>query len=110
MASWRWCVGCWRCCFIATAGRGIRSNLILTPAYHDGGADYPVWKVINWFMAASTLVVLIVGFMRKRAQAGEEPSVVEYVRVSFAFYGAVVLAMLFYWEWIWTLNPGKRDR
>ena len=30
---------------------------------------------------------------------------VEYVRVSFAFYGAVVLAMLFFWGWIWTLNP-----
>ena len=22
-------------------------NLILTPVYHDGGADYPVWEVIN---------------------------------------------------------------
>ncbi len=80
-------------------------NLILTPVYHDGAADYPVWEIINWFMAASTLVALIVGFMRKRGQAGMEPSVVEYVRVSFAFYGAVVLAMLFFWGWIWTLNP-----
>ena len=81
------------------------ANLILTPVYHDGGAGYPVWEVINWFMAASTLVALAVGYMRKRAQAGEEPSVIEYLRVSFAFYGAVVLAMLFFWGWIWTLNP-----
>ena len=80
-------------------------NLILTPVYHDGAADYPVWKVVNWFMAASTLIALVVGYMRKRAQTGMEPSVVEYVRVSFAFYGAVVLAMLFFWGWIWTLNP-----
>ena len=80
-------------------------NLILTPVYHDGAADYPVWEIINWFMAASTLVALVVGYMRKRAQTGMEPSVVEYVRVSFAFYGAVVLAMLFFWGWIWTLNP-----
>ena len=21
------------------------------------------------------------------------------------FYGGIVLAMLFYWEWFWTLNP-----
>ena len=89
---------------IATAV-AVFANLILTPVYHDGGADYPVWEVVNWFMAASTLVVLVVGYMRKRAQAGEEPSVVEYVRVGFAFYGAVVLAMLFFWGWIWTLNP-----
>ena len=81
------------------------ANLILTPVYHDGGADYPVWEVINWFMAASTLVALVVGYMRKRDQAGGEPSVIEYLRVSFAFYGAVVLAMLFFWGWIWTLNP-----
>ena len=80
-------------------------NLILTPVYHDGAADYPVWEIINWFMAASTLVALVVGYLRKRAQTGMEPSVVEYVRVSFAFYGAVVLAMLFFWGWIWTLNP-----
>ena len=81
------------------------ANLILTPVYHDGGADYPVWEVINWFMAASTVVALVVGYMRKRDQAGEEPSTIEYLRVSFAFYGAVVLAMLFFWGWIWTLNP-----
>ena len=89
---------------IATAG-AVFLNLILTPVYHDGAADYPVWEIINWFMAASTLVALVVGYMRKRAQTGMEPSVVEYVRVSFAFYGAVVLAMLFFWGWIWTLNP-----
>lgn len=89
---------------IATAA-AVFANLILTPVYHDGDAAYPVWEVINWFMAVSTLVVLVVGYLRKRAQAGREPSVVEYVRVAFAFYGAVVLAMLFFWGWIWTLNP-----
>ena len=81
-------------------------NLILTPAYHDGGADYPVWEVINWFMAASTLVALAVGLLRWRAQQREsEPSAIEYLRVRVSFYGAIVLAMLFFWEWIWTLNP-----
>ena len=44
---------------IATAV-AVFANLILTPVYHDGGADYPVWEVINWFMAASTLVALVV--------------------------------------------------
>ena len=91
--------------FLIATAVAVFLNLILTPVYHDGAADYPVWKIINWFMAAATLVALVVGYMRKRAQAGMEPSVVEYVRVSFAFYGAVVLAMLFFWGWIWTLNP-----
>ena len=91
--------------FLIATAVAVFLNLILTPVYHDGAADYPVWEIINWFMAASTLVALVVGYMRKRAQTGVEPSVVEYVRVSFAFYGAVALAMLFFWGWIWTLNP-----
>ena len=91
--------------FLIATAVAVFLNLILTPVYHDGAADYPVWEIINWFMAASTLIALVVGYLRKRAQTGMEPSVVEYVRVSFAFYGAVVLAMLFFWGWIWTLNP-----
>ena len=91
--------------FLIATAVAVFLNLILTPVYHDGAADYPVWEIINWFMAASTLVALVVGYLRKRAQTGMEPSVVEYVRVSFAFYGAVALTMLFFWGWIWTLNP-----
>ena len=57
-------------------------------------------------MAASTLVALAIGFVRWRAQQREsEPSAIEYLRVRASFYGAIVLAMLFFWEWIWTLNP-----
>ena len=89
---------------IATAVAAF-SNLILTPVYHDGSPDYPVWQVINWFMAASTLTALVVGFMRRRALADSEASVVAYLRVTFAWYGAIVLTMLFFWEWIWSLNP-----
>ena len=30
---------------------------------------------------------------------------VEYLRVASAYYGAIVLAMLFFRGWFWTLNP-----
>ncbi len=80
-------------------------NLILTPVYHDGSPDYPVWEVINWFMAASTLVALVVSFMRRRELGSGEPATLESVGVTVLYYGSIVLTMLFFWGWIWTLNP-----
>ena len=93
--------------FLIATAVAVFLNLILTPVYHDGAADYvrPGWEVVNWFMAAATLVALVVGYMRKRAQTGMEPSTVEYLRVASAYYGAIVLAMLFFRGWFWTLNP-----
>ncbi len=91
---------------IATAAATF-ANLILTPVYHDGSPDYPVWKIINWFMAASALIALVVSCIRKiHLKKGDgQPSITEYVGVNAAYYGAIVLAMLFFWEWFWTLNP-----
>ena len=91
--------------FLIAVGVAVAVNLILTPVYHDGSPDYPVWSVLNWFMAAAAVIVLAVNVARKRALKGSSPSVTEYLRVSFAYYGAIVLAMLFFWEWFWTLNP-----
>ena len=79
--------------------------LIVTPLIHDGSADYPLWKILNWFMAAGTVVILVVAFVARRAQGCEKVDTLERVRVSLVFYGAIVLAMLFFWEWFWTLNP-----
>ena len=90
--------------FLIATAVAVFLNLILTPVYHDGAADYPVWEVVNWFMAAATLVALVVGYMRQVARTGE-PSTVEYLRITSAYYGAVVLTMLFFRGWFWTLNP-----
>ena len=89
---------------VATAV-AVAVNLILTPVYHDGSPDYPVWEVINWFMAASTLVALVVSFLRWRDLGSGEPATLGSVGVSVLFYASIVLTMLFFWGWIWTLNP-----
>ena len=78
--------------------------LIATPLYHDGSPEYPHWKIMNWFMAFAVPVALIVSYLRKRA-LGDDPDVSEYVRVGATYYAAIVLTMLFFWEWFWTLNP-----
>ena len=79
--------------------------LMVTPLIHDGTDNYTYWKILNWFMAAGTVVILVVAFAARRAQGCEKVDTLERVRVSLVFYGAIVLAMLFFWEWFWTLNP-----
>ena len=80
--------------------------LIVTPLTHDGSPDYPVWSVLNWFMAVGVVVMLVVSFLRKRALGDRDGgSDLEAARVSLVYYGAIVLTMLFFWEWFWTLNP-----
>ncbi len=82
-------------------------NLILTPVYHDGGPTYPVWQVINWFMAAAVPVALVVSGLRKRGVASGGTDVVtrEYLAATAVFYGSIALVILFYWGWLWTFWP-----
>ena len=54
------------------------------------------------------MVALIVSAMRKRALGAggaDEPSVREYLRVNLTYYTTIILTILFFWEWFWTLNP-----
>lgn len=90
--------------FLVVIGVIVALNLILTPVYHDGSPDYPIWRIVNWFMAAGVLIALVVNLWRRRTLA-KDASILEYVRTSVAFYGTIVLTMLFFWEWLWTLNP-----
>ena len=82
-------------------------NLILTPVYHDGGPTYPVWQVINWFMAAAVPVALVVSGLRKRAVSGTGADAVTrgYLAAAAVFYGSIALVILFYWSWLWTFWP-----
>ena len=91
--------------FLVLTAIAVVLNLMLTPVYHDGSDEYAVWKILNWFMAAAVLVALVVSFHRRRALGNTEAGTLEYVRTSVTWYGAIVLTMLFFWEWFWTLNP-----
>ena len=91
--------------FLVATAIAAALNLILTPVYHDGSPDYPIWSILNWFMAAAVLVCLVEAFLQSRVPANESDGTLERVRRSALFYGAIVLTMLYFWEWFWTLNP-----
>ena len=39
--------------YLALVAAAVAVNFIITPLYHPGGdAPFPVWAVLNWFMAA----------------------------------------------------------
>ena len=80
-------------------------NLILTPVYHDGSPDYPVWEIVNYFMAAGTILALATSYLRRRAAGNPDTSTADRVWANVFCYAAIALAMLFFWGWIWTLNP-----
>ena len=91
--------------FLVLTAIAVVLNLMLTPVYHDGSAEYPVWKILNWFMAAGVLVALGVSFQRRRSLGRGEADALTYLRTSVTWYGSIVLTMLFFWGWLWTLNP-----
>ena len=74
--------------------------LILTPVFHDGSPEYPVWRVLNWFMAVGVAAIVAVSAWRCLGSGGDADS-----RARLVCYGSIALAMLFYWSWFWTLNP-----
>ena len=36
--------------FLVVIAIVVAINLMATPLYHDGSEDYPIWKIVNWFM------------------------------------------------------------
>ena len=91
--------------FLVLTAIAVALNFILTPVYHDGSPDYPVWKIVNWFMAVAVFVALVVSYLQRRTLGSEGAGNRQYIRASLTYYGAIVLTMLFFWGWFWTLNP-----
>ena len=96
--------------FLFVMAVAVALNLILTPVYHDGSADYVVWKIMNWPMAVGVAIALIAGYIRYRAAKREGPDSMKSLRATLVFYGAIVLAIIFYWNWMMDPEPGQRDR
>ena len=80
-------------------------NLIATPLYHDGSPDYPVWEVLNCFMALGAVVMLALTFIYKMRLDPENTDNYTCAIVHGLFYASVVLTMLFFWEYFWQINP-----
>ncbi len=91
--------------YLVATALAVALLLVLTPVFHDGSPEYPAWKVLNWFMAVGVGFIVVAAFRSYRAFGDDERASVGYLRSRLTSYGAIVLAMLFFWGWLWTLNP-----
>ena len=93
--------------YLAATAIAVAVLLIITPLIHDGSPDYPIWKILNYFMAVAAVFILAIGWYRKYSLCKNpaQHDTLAQLTANFAFYGAIVLTMLFFWEWFWTLNP-----
>ena len=97
-------------CLVAV-GFLVWANLIATPIYHDGSPEYPVWQILNYFMAVAAVIILVKGFLMRRAHAHEDGAcsdTLEHMRGEHCvLWGDSPDDAVLSWEWIWTLNPAS---
>ena len=57
--------------YLALTAVVVAANVVLTPVYHNGNPDYPVWEIVNYFMAVGAVIALAVSCMRCRSARAE---------------------------------------
>lgn len=87
--------------YLILVGLAVAVHFIVVPLYHPGGDEpYPIWEVLDWFMAVAIAVALISAFLQKRQHdAGDGSSLIEHISVNAIFYGTLSVGILFYWNW-----------
>ena len=74
---------------------------VLSPVVNPGATEFPIWEVLNYFMAVAIFISLVASFVHKleHERGGGPSDTVEYIRLTGAFYGAVLLTLWFFWRW-----------
>ena len=84
-------------------------NFIITPLYHPGGDEpYTVWETLNWFMAVGMLITVVASYVQKRrVDADGSSDVKRYLEANAVFYLAVVVFLIFFWNWFSNLSANN---
>ena len=84
-------------------------NFIITPFFFDNESGYPIWDVLDFFMAAAILIVFAASCwdMWRLCHEGDEADLKRYVSVNVAFFATGVLLLLFFSNW--AAHPVKHE-
>ena len=84
-------------------------NFVITPLYHPGGDEpYTVWETLNWFMAVGMLITVVASYVQKRrVDADGSSDVKRYLEANAVFYLAVVVFLIFFWNWFSNLSANN---
>lgn len=80
-------------------------HFVLSSFYEDSVNVDSMWYVFNWIMAVGIVLALADIYIEKRALS--EAEMASQVWVNVALYAAVVLAILFAWNWFDDLTAGE---
>lgn len=88
--------------YLALVAVAVAVQFVVFPLYAydpDGevmASALDVWHVLDWFMAAGLVLLVVTTFREKRRHDGEDSSDVRpWLRSNFMFYGAVLVALAF---------------
>ncbi len=81
-------------------------HFVFNPFYEDAVDAISVWHVLNWVMAVGIVITLALTYLCRR-RLGSDMDTNIYICVNVAFYVAVVLAILFFWNWFDDLTAGE---
>ena len=99
--------------YLIAVALAVALNWLATPIYHDGSANYPIWEILNWFMAVSFPLMLLVNAWRRyefSLRDRDRTVTREYLETNVALAASVVLNLWFFWNWFGSLFPGRRVR
>ena len=87
--------------YVMVIALAVAVNFIITPFFFDSESGYPIWDVLDFFMAAAILIVFAASCcdMWRLCKEGDEADLKRYVSVNVAFFATGVLLLLFFSNW-----------
>ena len=80
---------------------------MITPLIHDGSPDYPIWTILNYFMALGAILMVVLTFLYRWRLDPQNTDNYTCAIANGLFYGSVVLLMLFFWQYFWLLDTSS---
>ena len=84
-------------------------HYVFSSFYPEGIDSGLIWEYLDWVMAISVSIALVVHYLRKLEldREGFDDSITrEYVEINLALYASLLLALLFFWNWADDLVSG----
>ena len=97
--------------YLLAAAAVVVAQMVISPFYRNVVDVGDIWQVVNWFMAASIIITLVVRFHDKVQLDREDDNRLSrrYLETCAGLIVSVFLALWFFWNWVTkiSLPPGK---
>ena len=96
--------------FLIIVAAIVAIHTVIEPLYHTSTEENPynssVWAYINALSAISVVLGVIISYSRKN-KVNENSSIQEFIAANTLFFGFIITAIFFFWNWFGLINPGQ---